>query len=101
MRELENVIERAVILSDGLEIGPQHLRLTSDGGSVPTLGDVIDLGGSLAEVVRRASALAEEEAIAAALRHADGDRAAAALRLGISPSTLARRLRSIDAPRES
>jgi DNA-binding NtrC family response regulator len=93
VRELENAIERAAILSDGLEIGPQHLRLTSEGGSVPTLGDVLDLSGPLSEVVRRATAAAEEEAIAAALRHTGGDRAAAAERLGISTSTLTRRLR--------
>ena len=44
-------------------------------------------------VVERATARAEEEAIAAALRETGGDRAAAAARLGISLSTLSRRLR--------
>ena len=56
----------------------------------PALGDVIDLSGPLAEVARRAAAArAEEEAIELALRETDGDRAAAAERLGISVSTLA------------
>jgi DNA-binding NtrC family response regulator len=96
VRELENAIERAAILSDGVEIGPQHLRLSNEGGTVPTLADVLDLSGPLTEVVRRAGAAAEDEAIAAALRFTGGDRAAAAQRLGISPSTLARRLRAND-----
>ncbi len=54
---------------------------------------MLDLSGPLAEVLERASARAEEEAIAAALRESGGDRAAAASRLGISLSTLGRRLR--------
>jgi len=47
----------------------------------------------LAEVGRRASARAEEEAIRRALEQAGGDRAAAAEQLGISVSTLNRRLK--------
>jgi DNA-binding NtrC family response regulator len=59
----------------------------------PALGDVLDLNGTLAEVAKRAAARAEEEAIALALREAEGDRASAAARLGVSVSTLNRRLR--------
>jgi DNA-binding NtrC family response regulator len=59
----------------------------------PALGDVLDLTGPLAEVVKRASQRAEEEAIALAVREAGGDRAAAATSLGVSVSTLNRRLR--------
>ena len=93
VRELQNSLERAAILCDGGTIEPAHLRLDPALGVVPALADVLDLSGPLAEVVKRASARAEEEAIALALRETEGDRAAAASRLGISLSTLNRRLR--------
>jgi DNA-binding NtrC family response regulator len=93
VRELQNCLERAAILCDGREIRPEHLRLSDGGTGGPSLGDVIDLSGSLADVSRRASARAEDEAIARAMADTGGDRAAAAERLGISVSTLARRVR--------
>jgi transcriptional regulator with GAF, ATPase, and Fis domain len=97
VRELQNCLERAAILCDGREIRPEHLRLGDGGSEGPRLGDVIDLTGTLAEVTKRAAARAEEEAIARALADAAGDRAAAAERLGISVSTLGRRLKALDA----
>jgi DNA-binding NtrC family response regulator len=93
VRELQNCLERAAILCDGREIRPEHLRLGDGGTGGPSLADVLDLTGTLAEVSRRAAARAEEEAIARALSDTGGDRAAAAERLGISVSTLARRVR--------
>ncbi len=93
VRELQNSIERAVILADTGQITPEHLRLQPVGALGPILSDVLDLTGSLAEVRERAAGLAEGEAIRLALLAASGDRAAAAARLGISPSTLQRRLR--------
>ena len=93
VRELQNCLERAAILCDGREIRPEHLRLGDGGTGGPSLGDVLDLSGPLAEVSRRAAARAEEEAIARALSETGGDRAAAAERLGISISALARRIR--------
>jgi DNA-binding NtrC family response regulator len=100
VRELQNCVERAAILCDGQEIGPQHLRLdpAADGG--PCLGDVLDLTGPLKDVVERAAARAEDEAIRLALKQTGGDREAAAARLGISVSTLGRRLRSAGADTE-
>ena len=83
-----------MILCDGLEVRPDHLRLAGAEPSGPSLADVLDLSGTLAEVGRRAMTLAEDEAVQRALREADGDRAAAAERLGISLSTLNRRLRA-------
>ena len=94
VRELQNCLERAVILCDGGTIEPAHLRLDPPVRSGPTLADVVDLSGPLPEVTKRVAARAEEEAIALALRETDGDRAAAAERLGVSLSTLNRRLRS-------
>jgi DNA-binding NtrC family response regulator len=93
VRELQNCLERAVILADGPEIRPEHLRLgeAQDG---PTLADVIDLSGTLADVTRRAVARAEEDAVRRALQESGGNRRAAAERLGISLSTLTRRLKA-------
>jgi len=93
VRELQNCLERAAILTDGPVIGPEHLRLEPPVHEGPALGDVLDLSGPLAEVAKRAALRAEEEAIALALREAEGDRARAAARLGVSVSTLNRRLR--------
>jgi DNA-binding NtrC family response regulator len=94
VRELQNCLERGAILCDGGEIRPEHLRLGEAEGSGPTLGDVMDLSGPLPEVARRAAAMAEEEAIRRAMQECDGDRNAAAERLGVSLSTLSRRLRA-------
>jgi DNA-binding NtrC family response regulator len=94
VRELQNCLERAAILCDGREIRPEHLRLGDSATGGPSLADVLDLSGPLAEVSRRAAARAEEEAIARALLDTGGDRAQAAERLGISLSTLARRVRA-------
>jgi transcriptional regulator with PAS, ATPase and Fis domain len=94
VRELQNSLERAVILCDGLEVRPDHLRLAGAGEGAPTLGDVLDLSGTLADVGKRAAARAEDEAVQLALRETEGDRAAAAERLGVSLSTLNRRLRA-------
>jgi len=93
VRELQNCLERAAILCDGREIGPQHLRLVDGEREGPKMADVIDLSGTLADVAKRASARAEEEAVEQSLRDAEGDRAVAAERLGISLSNLGRRLR--------
>jgi two-component system response regulator FlrC len=93
VRELQNCLERAVIVSDGPVIEPSHLRLEPPMRPGPTLGDVIDLSGTLADVSRRAALRAEEEAVALAMREEGDDRTRAAARLGVSVSTLGRRLR--------
>jgi len=94
VRELQNCLERAAILSEGLEIRPEHLRLRPEAGRGPSLGDVLDLSGPLSEVSERAAARAEDEAIRLALAESGGNRAAAAEKLGISLSTLSRRLKA-------
>ena len=94
VRELQNTLERAVILCDDALIQPEHLRLGGDPSRGPAIADVIDLSGTLVEVGRRAAARAEEEALRLAMREAEGDRPAAAKRLGLSLSTLGRRLRA-------
>jgi two-component system NtrC family response regulator len=98
VRELQNCLERSAILVNGLVIEPEHLRLVPALAGGPTLQDVLDLTGSLGDVVKRATAMAEEEAIALALKDSGGDHARAAERLGVSLATLNRRLRQRDGP---
>jgi DNA-binding NtrC family response regulator len=56
---------------------------------------VLDLEGPLKDVMERSAARVEGEAIRLALKATGGDRDAAAARLGISVSTLGRRLRAL------
>jgi DNA-binding NtrC family response regulator len=94
VRELQNCLERAAILCDGVEIEPRHLRLVAEERG-PSLADHLDLRAPLAEVGERAAALAEEEAIRLALSDAQGDRSVAAEKLGVSLSTLGRRIKAM------
>ncbi|HEY7699457.1 MAG TPA: sigma-54 dependent transcriptional regulator [Vicinamibacteria bacterium] len=90
VRELANALERAVILCDGSRLSPEHLGL--DAGA-PRLPNGFDLTGSLAEVARRASAMAEKEKIQTVLEEAAGDRARAAEILQVSGKTLLHKMR--------
>jgi DNA-binding NtrC family response regulator len=96
VRELQNCLERSVILCPGTLVEPEHLRIGGGGSAAASrakeLRDVVDLTGTLADVVKRVAGEVEQEAIALALADLGGDRAAAAVRLGISVATLNRRL---------
>jgi DNA-binding NtrC family response regulator len=93
IRELQNALERAAILCDGGEIRPEHLRLGRAEEGQPNLSDILDLSGPLAEVLKRVTLRAEEEAIQKALSAAGGNRPVAAQALGLSLASLNRRLR--------
>jgi transcriptional regulator with GAF, ATPase, and Fis domain len=80
IRELQNVIERAVLLCTGGVIRPEYL---SELAAAQGLGP-----GRRAEKLRR---------IEQALAQAGGNHAAAARLLGVSPSTLARMIKSLSA----
>jgi transcriptional regulator with GAF, ATPase, and Fis domain len=80
VRELQNCIERAVILTEGDAIHARHLNLPS--ASAPANAaeaeasdpwDALDLSGSLAEVTRRITAEAEKRKIAQVLHDSGGD----------------------------
>ncbi len=88
VRELENVIERAMILCDGDMIVPEHLPQNLAGKAAA------DLDGSLRDVVRQA----ERDAILRTLRLTDNDKKRAADMLGLSQSSLYRKMSELGIP---
>ena len=76
VRQLANALERAAILCDGVEIGPEHLEL-ADAASPPAAQPE---SGTLDDI--------ERAAITEALAAVGGNRRAAAERLGIGLRTL-------------
>ena len=86
VRELENILERAVALSDGKHITVEDLHLDSD---LPeSLPDAAAAGESLDDYLKRI----EKSAISEALIETHGNRTAAARKLGISFRSLRYRL---------
>src|SRR5262245_52173939 len=79
VRELRNVLERALIMCDGSFIEPEHLSLRARPDVPPS--SITDL-----ETL-------EKRAVERAMRDADGNKAQAARRLGISRTQLYGRLR--------
>ncbi len=94
VRELKNAIERAVILSEGQGILPDHLPSRSD--SAPVAVPVPDEDMPLLEVGRRAQREAERHAIRRALEQSQGNRTEAARRLGVSYKTLWSKLKEYE-----
>jgi DNA-binding NtrC family response regulator len=93
VRELQNGIERAVILCSGDVVEPEHLRLDSQAALRPSIGDVIDLEGSLSDVRERAADAAEAELVARALAASDGSIEGAAESLGLTTNALRKRIK--------
>jgi two-component system response regulator HydG len=91
IRELKNSLWRATILSDGAEIGPQHLALPGAPGASPADPEP-DAGEPLTMEE------AERRAIRAALERTGGNKAQAAVLLGIARSTLTEKLRKLGTP---
>jgi DNA-binding NtrC family response regulator len=97
IRELQNAIERAVILADGDTLLPRHLSLSpvpSSGSSIDPW-ERIDLGGTLAEATARTVGEVERRKIQQALSDASGDRGRAADLLQINFKTLEVKLREL------
>ena len=97
IRELENLIERAVVMAQGDTILPQHIVFSHSPAAGSTAGPI-----DVEAAVRRGQSLddllagIERRALQFALREANGDRAEAARLLGISEDTLTRKLEQHD-----
>ena len=100
MRELENCLERAVILAEGSTIEPAHLNLADDAPAGPPEApadpwDQIDLSGTLDDATRRVVLEVERRKIAAALQESGDDALRAAELLGMAPRLLVKKIRSL------
>ena len=87
VRELENVIERAVIFADGGELGVENLPFAA--------GIEDDVGEDLKEAVRQF----ERQHLIASLRRHGYDKALTARQLGIGVSSLYRKLDEMNIPK--
>ncbi len=86
IRELENVIARAVAMASGTHIQPADLGL-------PALSQNPPQPGSLKETVRTTTSQLERDAILQALKEHDGNRTRAAKALGISRRSLLNKIK--------
>ncbi len=99
VRELQNAIERAVILSDGPLISADTLQLQPqrpESNSVPSgmLPPTFSWEGTLEEVVSRAVHSTERVLLENTMRDCRWNKTRAAEILGVSPKTLAAKLKS-------
>jgi DNA-binding NtrC family response regulator len=99
VRELQNCIERAVILTDGDTIHARHLNLTMHDERLVPVSDEdspwskIDLSGSMEEASRRVLAEVERRKILQALKEASGNVGLAAEILQLNFKTLQAKLK--------
>ncbi len=92
VRELENMVEQAAALSPGAEIGPEGIQF--EPVSLPRLAPGPGQARTLAAMVEEA----ERQGIQAALQRCDGDLGRVASELGISSTTLWRKMKRLDLP---
>jgi DNA-binding NtrC family response regulator len=100
IRELQNTIERAVLLADGETLGPADLRLPEarpEAGDIPegAIGEKFAWEGTLEEVVARAVAHVERFKIETALRECRWNKTRAAEKLGVSYKTLLNKIKAL------
>ncbi len=86
VRELENTIERAMILSDGDTIEPEHISLVAVESPCP--GENLPMDGPLEETTKAAIRMAESERIRKALIETRWNKTRAAEILQVSYKTL-------------
>lgn len=84
IREVENTIEHAVVLTKGPVIGPQNLPKQIGGAEARPEGMTVPIGTTLREI--------ERKAIEETLRYTNGDKTLAASLLGIATRTIYRKL---------
>ncbi|HEU5431390.1 MAG TPA: helix-turn-helix domain-containing protein, partial [Thermomicrobiales bacterium] len=89
VRQLENVIERATVLSQGGVITEEHVDLTgADNRRFIDIGQRLRKGANLTELLNDV----ERQALTEAISQTDGDRVAAAALLGIALPDLHERM---------
>jgi DNA-binding NtrC family response regulator len=86
VRELENTIERAVILCDGNTITSEHISLNPS--AMRSALEALPMSGPLEDTTRQALRLAETQRIRKALQETKGNKTRAAETLDISYKTL-------------
>ncbi len=87
VRELENTIERAVILCDGEMITPEHVVLSQRAVSESVVRS-LHMEGTLGDTAKEALRIAETQHIVKALRDTKGNKSRAAELLQVSYKTL-------------
>lgn len=87
VRELENCIERAIILCDGSTITPEHIILNKKLSFESTMQNVT-MEGPLEDTAREATRIAETERIRRALKETRGNKSRATELLQVSYKTL-------------
>ena len=103
IRELQNAVERAVILVDGAVIEAKDLRLPAprpEPEDIPAaaVGEDFSWEGTLEEVSQRALARVERSKIESVLRACKWNKTRAAEQLGISYKTLLNKIRELEIP---
>jgi two-component system response regulator AtoC len=86
VRELENTIERAIILCDGDSITPDHIVIAQR--VIPESMKSFQIGGTLEDVAKRALRIAETQRIGEVLKETKGNKSKAAEILCVSYKTL-------------
>jgi two-component system response regulator AtoC len=86
VRELENTIERAIILCDGGTITPEHISLNPV--SMKAELETVPMSGTLGDTTKEALRLAETRRIRKALNETRGNKSKAAELLSVSYKTL-------------
>jgi DNA-binding NtrC family response regulator len=86
VRELENTIERAIILCDGKIISPEHISLSPVPFETTVKG--LPMDGTLEDTAKEALRIAETQRIIKALKETKGNKSRAAEILQVSYKTL-------------